>query len=225
MSAPDLLEHTIEETPHLPFPREGHSIAFVYGTLKEGFSNFWLMQELVQSGDAVRIGTARTVNNYPLVCGPFQVPFLLRLPGNGHRVFGEIYEVNEKAVARLDILEGTDRGHYVRYPLMLSDIFMRDEYATTLDEKYGHLKESCGIFGADIKFSAVAYFAGLDHTPGLAMGEPIESFDARAASTYVPRKNRPANMTFLEHIHAWIAEKRQVVEGNVEQFQWPLSVQ
>ncbi|CAI5468471.1 unnamed protein product [Closterium sp. Yama58-4] len=220
MSAPDLLEHTPEETSDLPFPREGHSVAFVYGTLKEGFSNHWLMQELMQSGDAIRIGTARTVQNYPLVCGPFQVPFLLRLPGNGHRVFGEIYEVNEKAVARLDILEGTDRGHYVRLPLFLSDVEVRDDYE--MDGKYRHLRE--GI-NEEVKFTAVAYFAGMDHTPGLAMGEAIESFDARAAATYVPRRERPPNKTFLEHVHAWIQERRSLVEATEEAYRWALPVQ
>ena len=31
-------------------------------------------------------GSYQTVEKYPLVCGPYRVPFLLNMPGSGHRV-------------------------------------------------------------------------------------------------------------------------------------------
>ncbi|CAI5527003.1 unnamed protein product [Closterium sp. Naga37s-1] len=217
-------EEANEVTGDLPFPREGHSLAFVYGTLKKGFGNHWLMQKLMADGDAVKIGTAQTLQNYPLVCGPFQVPFLLHLPGSGHRVQGEVYEVNSKAVAALDVLEGTDRGHYMRCPLMLSDLVMSEKYAAGLGDKFANLKQENDGAEAPVAFMAEAYFAGLAHTPGLAMARPIESYDANAAATYVPRKFRPEGKTFLEHVHSWIVDERLLAGVSTKQYKYPLSV-
>ncbi|CAI6003247.1 unnamed protein product [Closterium sp. NIES-65] len=213
-----------EVSGDLPFPREGYSLAFVYGTLKKGFGNHWLMQKLMADGDAVKIGTAQTLQNFPLVCGPFQVPFLLHLPGSGHRVQGEVYEVNAKAVAALDVLEGTDRGHYMRCPLMLSDLVMSEKYAAGLGDRFANLKQENDGAEAPVAFMAEAYFAGLAHTPGLAMARPIESYDANAAATYVPRKFRPEGKTFLEHVHSWIVDKRLLAGVSAKQYKYPLSV-
>lgn len=69
------------------------SLAFVYGTLKQGFSNHWLIEDVVGEGHAHFIGVARTKQRYPLVCGPFQVPFLLHMPNSGVQVKGELYAV------------------------------------------------------------------------------------------------------------------------------------
>ncbi|GJP50390.1 hypothetical protein CLOM_g9517 [Closterium sp. NIES-68] len=215
---------TEEVTGDLPFPREGYSLAFVYGTLKKGFGNHWLMQKLMADGDAIKIGTARTLQNYPLVCGPFQVPFLLHLPGSGHRVLGEVYEVNSKAVAALDVLEGTDRGHYMRCPLELSNLVMSEKYAANLGDRFDNLKQENDGAEEPVAFMAEAYFAGLAHTPGLAMARPIESYDANAAATYVPRKFRPEGKTFLEHVHSWIVDKRLLAGVSSKQYKYPLSV-
>lgn len=70
------------------------SLAFVYGTLKEGFSNHWLIEDVVGEGHAHFIGVAKTKTRYPLVCGPFQVPFLLHMPKSGLQVKGELYAVS-----------------------------------------------------------------------------------------------------------------------------------
>lgn len=67
--------------------------AFVYGTLKKGFSNYWLMEDVVAKGHARYLGTARTKQKFPMVCGPYQVPFLIDLPSAGYHVRGELYEV------------------------------------------------------------------------------------------------------------------------------------
>ena len=69
------------------------SLAFVYGTLKQGFSNHWLMGDVVGEGHAHFVGVARTKQRYPLVCDPFQVPFLLHMPNSGLHVRGELYGV------------------------------------------------------------------------------------------------------------------------------------
>ena len=70
------------------------SLAFVYGTLKQGFSNHWLIEDVVGAGHAHFIGVAKTKQLYPLVCGPFQVPFLLNMPNSGLHVKGELYAVS-----------------------------------------------------------------------------------------------------------------------------------
>lgn len=69
------------------------TLAFVYGTLKQGFSNHWLIEDAVSKGHARFIGVAKTKQRYPLVCGPFQVPFLLDMPARGLHVKGEVYAV------------------------------------------------------------------------------------------------------------------------------------
>lgn len=71
------------------------SLAFVYGTLKQGFSNHWLMEDVMTKGHARFVGIASTKKRYPLVCGPFQVPFLLDMPACGCHVRGELYEVSK----------------------------------------------------------------------------------------------------------------------------------
>ncbi|XVF56603.1 hypothetical protein PTKIN_Ptkin06aG0134100 [Pterospermum kingtungense] len=94
------------------------NLIFTYGTLKRGFSNH-VLQDLMRTGDAVFKGTYTTVEKYPLVCGPYRVPFLLNMPGSGHRVSGELYAVSARGLARVDELEGTSRGHYKRLPIKL----------------------------------------------------------------------------------------------------------
>ena len=82
------------------------SLAFVYGTLKQGFSNHWLIADVVGAGHAHFIGVAKTKQLYPLVCGPFQVPFLLNMPNSGLHVKGELYAVS--TTVHLSILYMTD---------------------------------------------------------------------------------------------------------------------
>ncbi|XP_056308851.1 gamma-glutamylaminecyclotransferase C-like [Danio aesculapii] len=78
---------------------------FVYGSLKKGQPNH---PELLNSdnGQAEFITCARTVDKYPLViAGKYNIPFLLNVPGSGHRVYGEIYMVDQKMLEYLDWFE------------------------------------------------------------------------------------------------------------------------
>lgn len=77
-----------------------HSLVFVYGTLKQGFRNAH-----VNTGRRVP-GVFVSVERLPLyVIGPAQLPWLVNRPGQGEYVIGEMYEVDEAALARMDALE------------------------------------------------------------------------------------------------------------------------
>ncbi|CAK8540361.1 unnamed protein product [Lathyrus sativus] len=94
------------------------NLIFAYGTLKQGFPNHGLMQDLKTNDDAVFIDTSHTEDSYPLVCGPHGIPYLINLPGSGHRVKGEVYAVSDDAVVRLDEFEGVKNGYYERIPVV-----------------------------------------------------------------------------------------------------------
>jgi gamma-glutamylaminecyclotransferase len=87
-----------------PLPRPGHTLVFVFGTLKDGFPNFAINR-------GRRVGTVfRTLERRPLLLmGVRHVPWLIDSPGLGERVAGELYEVDAAALAAMDELEGVGR--------------------------------------------------------------------------------------------------------------------
>ncbi|KAG7239324.1 hypothetical protein INR49_029289 [Caranx melampygus] len=79
---------------------------FVYGTLKKGQPNYFRMFDS-NNGKVEFLASAVTTERYPLViAGKYNVPFLLNIPGQGHRVHGEIYQVDDKMLKFLDDFEG-----------------------------------------------------------------------------------------------------------------------
>ena len=83
---------------------------FVYGTLKRGFPNYGFIPP-----DARYAGEYRTSDAYPLLIGGhWFTPYLLDEPGRGHQVKGEIFEVDDAALAILDELEsvGLANGYH-----------------------------------------------------------------------------------------------------------------
>lgn len=171
----------------MPLANPPCSLAFVYGTLKQGFSNHWLIEEVVGEGHAHFIGVAKSKQRFPLVCGPFQVPFLLHIPNSGLQVKGELYAVDQSALELLDELEGVTKGHYVRRPLMLTGLqFLEVDCAPTSE------------------ILAEAYFAHPSLQRGLSSPPHIEAYTKKETVNYVYRKDRPKNRTFLEHVNNWI---------------------
>ena len=74
---------------------------FVYGTLKKGFPNH---DHYMRS--ARDLGKYQTIEKYPLVlCGPRYVPCMIFSPGDGQHVEGQLYEVDEECLNRIDALE------------------------------------------------------------------------------------------------------------------------
>ncbi|XP_018320161.1 putative gamma-glutamylcyclotransferase CG2811 isoform X2 [Agrilus planipennis] len=78
---------------------------FVYGTLKKGEPNHgWFSKD--ESGYHKFLCTAETTEKYPLIIATkYNIPFILHAPGNGFFIKGEVYEVDEKVLKNLDILE------------------------------------------------------------------------------------------------------------------------
>jgi gamma-glutamylcyclotransferase (GGCT)/AIG2-like uncharacterized protein YtfP len=73
---------------------------FTYGTLKSGFRNHHLLRY------AEFVDMATTSDRYEMI----DVGFPVILPSdNGHKVHGEVYEVDADTMARLDRLEGEGR--------------------------------------------------------------------------------------------------------------------
>ena len=65
---------------------------FVYGTLKQGEPNHYLLEN---DANGVRIfrGKAKTINKFPLVVASrYNIPFVLDCAGTGLNIQGEIYE-------------------------------------------------------------------------------------------------------------------------------------
>ncbi|XP_037074280.1 putative gamma-glutamylcyclotransferase CG2811 [Pollicipes pollicipes] len=88
---------------------------FVYGTLKRGQPNHhWMTSERPEHGRASLVGVARTVRPFPLVvAGPWNIPYCVDRPGEGHNITGEVYRIDAEKLRHLDVLE-TYPTHYNR---------------------------------------------------------------------------------------------------------------
>ncbi len=82
---------------------------FIYGTLKRGFPNH--QAGLAKARFVARVQTQQA---FPLVIGGrWFSPYLIDEPGQGQRVFGELFAVDDEGLALLDELEGV--GHPLGY--------------------------------------------------------------------------------------------------------------
>lgn len=74
---------------------------FIYGTLKRGFA---LHSEGL--AEAEFLGDVQTVKPYPLfIAADFFGPMMLNRPGEGTAISGELFEVSEDQLLKLDELE------------------------------------------------------------------------------------------------------------------------
>ena len=85
-------------------------LIFVFGTLKEGFRNFHVNRGQRVPGDFV------TALPHPLyIAGDRGLPWLLQRPGQGLPVVGQLFGVDDEALALMDQLERVDEpGYYER---------------------------------------------------------------------------------------------------------------
>uniref|UniRef100_A0A023F7A0 Gamma-glutamylcyclotransferase family protein n=1 Tax=Triatoma infestans TaxID=30076 RepID=A0A023F7A0_TRIIF len=99
-----------------------YSKLFVYGTLKKGEPNHHCFKS--ENGFSRFIGNGATVKKYPLViASKYNIPFLIDSPGQGYKVRGEVYEVDEKMLHYIDIFE----EHPSFYVRRLEDININGE--------------------------------------------------------------------------------------------------
>jgi gamma-glutamylaminecyclotransferase len=78
---------------------------FVFGTLKEGFPNFHINRGRRVPGEFV------TAQAYPLyLVGERRSPWMLDEPGQGRKVHGQVFEVDDTALAAMDKLERVGAG-------------------------------------------------------------------------------------------------------------------
>ncbi|KAG1699426.1 hypothetical protein DVH05_012841 [Phytophthora capsici] len=91
---------------------------FVYGTLKTGLYNYTTyLQPAIELGKASFVGEARTTKEefHMVLDDQAFYPCLYRAPkGEGYRVIGEVYSVDDDTLAALDVLEEVDDGLYSR---------------------------------------------------------------------------------------------------------------
>ena len=135
------------------------AIVFVYGTLKEGFANF-----SVNKGRRVP-GDYETVACLPLyIIGRYYLPWLVNKPGVGSHVAGQLFEVRDRELARMDVLERVNElGWYTR-----SEVLVRSRDAS-----------------AATRIKSVVYFGsrGRLHSEVIHVG-PIQEFTAAHDSIY-----------------------------------------
>lgn len=166
------------------------SLIFTYGTLKRGFHNHLLMQDLISHDDAVYVGYFQTHDPYPLVCGPHGIPYLIHIPGAGHRVRGELYSVSTRGLSRLDELEGTSFGHYERLPVRV----------VRVDDGGG---------SDPVEVQAEAYYAHRSFGDALwnrNLREGLREFSETENGRHVKRHDRPdGGRNILEDVRLFIA--------------------
>ncbi|CAH1116114.1 unnamed protein product [Phaedon cochleariae] len=100
----------------------GKHVVFVYGTLKKGEPNHSRFSKIT-GGSYKFLADAKTKEKYPLIITTkYNIPFLLESPGNGTHVKGELYEVDDKVLTDLDVLE----DHPNFYTRKLYDVLTLD---------------------------------------------------------------------------------------------------
>ena len=175
------------------------ALIFTYGTLKRGFSNHPLLQDLMLAGDASFVGPYKTAQCYPLVCGPYRVPFLLNLPGSGHHVHGELYSVSARGLARMDELEGTTRQHYERLPVKLVPA---SEGEDAEEEDVAEKEEAAVLTCAEAYYAHRNYALEMWKKNGK---RGLRCYSQKETKGYVKRSERPQHLTFLDHIRLFLS--------------------
>lgn len=132
-------------------------LVFVYGTLQQGHRNAHINQGRTLPG------RYRTVERWPLwVIGPSFLPWLSHTPGEGHAVLGELVEVDDAALARMDDLEQLDRPDwYRRAPIVVRH------------EDGGEAVEAQAYFGAPVRVTMETVHAG-----------PLEAYTLEVAARF-----------------------------------------
>ena len=135
---------------------------FVFGTLKQGFGNFHVNQGRRIGGDFV------TVAPHPLfIVGSRHLPWLLERPGEGQPVTGQLFEVDDAALAAMDRLERIDEpGWYLRRHIQVRPA--RDPAAPPL-QAFVYFGSEAGLVGELVHAGPLA-----EYTQALAAQFPVD---------------------------------------------------
>lgn len=108
--------------------KKGHYV-FVYGTLRKGFGNHYLLKE------AEFVGFAKTKEKYTMY--ERVIPFVSK-DRKTSQIVGEVYLVDDNTLSRLDHLEGHP---YWYYREMIDIILYRGQYDSVPKNTYNHGEE------------------------------------------------------------------------------------
>lgn len=110
---------------------------FVYGTLKRGYRNHHHL-----AGQKF-LGEARTAAGYTLY-SMGNHPGMVRSTDASHDVAGELWEVDDDCLVRLDILEGVGKKLYERVSIILAPPFADEAVQTYLYLRSLHGRQAIG---------------------------------------------------------------------------------
>ncbi|MQL81861.1 hypothetical protein Taro_014325 [Colocasia esculenta] len=168
------------------------TLVFTYGTLKQGFSNHCLFQEMICSGDASYVNVHHTASHYPFVCGPYRVQFLLNLLGEGQQVWGEVYTMSGTRITPMDKLEGTCWGHYEQLLILIC--------------RGGDTGDEDAV--DEVMVGTKAYFTYQSYVEDLWKCNGEKSYciySEKEARGYIRRKDRSVDTTFLDHMRVFVS--------------------
>lgn len=129
-------------------------LVFVFGTLKEGFPNF-----SVNAG--VRVpGSFRTVDAYPMfLVGERHSPWLMDRRGEGLRVRGQVFRVDDATLAAMDRLERVAEPDGYRRALLEVE---GGEPETVTLPVYAYLKPGGQLADADVRKGPLPEYTAAD---------------------------------------------------------------
>lgn len=140
-------------------------LVFVFGTLKEGFPNF-----ATNRGTRVA-GAFVTVERYPLyLMGERFSPWLVFSRGEGERVTGQLFEVDQATLDAMDVLERvTEADGYRRVSIVVERL---DGESPTGLSVHAYVKAPAHFHAADVKAGPLSEYtmahAGLYRSRGAA---------------------------------------------------------
>ncbi|GFY83963.1 hypothetical protein Acr_03g0007370 [Actinidia rufa] len=140
--------------------------------------------------------------------GAIQVPFLLNFPGAGQRVIGELYAVSARALARMDELEGTNRGHYQRLPIEVEPAATAlpdgdgDDHHEEEEEEEKRVNNNTSIRWAEAYYAHDSYAEGMWKRNG---EKGFSNYTHQETKGYVKRTERPSHLSFLDQIQLFLS--------------------
>jgi gamma-glutamylaminecyclotransferase len=129
----------MDKTLFVRRPQMTH-LVFVFGTLKEGFPNF-----ATNKGTRVP-GSFVTTECYPLyLVGERHSPWLINMPGEGKRIYGQVFQVDDDALAAMDKLERIHEPD--GYRRVLLEVQSNDTLDSSVLSVFAYLITGCEFSG------------------------------------------------------------------------------